>query len=124
MLSGSSGLDIRWGVREKYWIVPHTTITTLALVVAQPPHNPAPVPVSRNMRISVSPVRMASTLLRAEASFCVAQRRRTEFLCSEKEGTARGTRGRFFQCVGMSDTTKCDQNIHTTHKRKERPSFT
>ena len=22
------------------------------------------------------------------------------FLCSEKEGTARGTRGRFFQCVG------------------------
>ena len=51
---------------EKYWIVPHTTITTLALVVAQPPHNPAPVPVSRNMRISVSPVRLASTLLRAE----------------------------------------------------------
>ena len=36
----------------------------------------------------------------AEASFCIAQRRRTEFLCSEKEGTARGTRGRFFQCVG------------------------
>ena len=36
----------------------------------------------------------------SDASFCVAQRRRTEFLCSEKEGTARGTRGRFFQCVG------------------------
>ena len=34
-----------------------------------------------------------------DASFCIAQRRRTEFLCSEKEGTARGTRGRFFRCV-------------------------
>ena len=33
------------------------------------------------------------------ASFCVAQRRRTEFLCSEKEATARGTRGRFELCI-------------------------
>ena len=34
-----------------------------------------------------------------DASFCVAQRRRTEFLCSEKEGTTRGTRGRFELCI-------------------------
>ena len=40
------------------------------------------------------------------ASFCVAQRRRTEFLCSEKEGTARGTRGRFFRCVGSTVTSQ------------------
>ena len=39
---------------------------------------------------------------RIEASFCIAQRRRTEFLCSEKEGTARGTRGRFELCIGIT----------------------
>ena len=56
-----------------------------------------------------------------EASFCVAQRRRTEFLCSEKEGTARGTRGRFFRCVGLhSDITKIDhKRTHHTHKGKD-----
>ena len=42
---------------------------------------------------------------RIEASFCVAQRRRTEFLCSEKEGTARGTRGRFELCIGITSET-------------------
>ena len=36
-----------------------------------------------------------------DASFCVAQRRRTEFLCSEKEGTARGTQERFELCIGI-----------------------
>jgi hypothetical protein len=42
---------------------------------------------------------------RIEASFCVAQRRRTEFLCSEKEGTTRGTRGRFELCIGITSET-------------------
>ena len=58
--------------------------------------------------------------VRVAASFCIAQRRRTEFLCSEKEGTARGTRGRFFRCVGLTmisqkSTTK---RTHHTHKGK------
>ena len=42
---------------------------------------------------------------RIEASFCVAQRRRTEFLCSEKEGTTRGMRGRFELCIGITSET-------------------
>ena len=46
------------------------------------------------------------SLMLLEASFCMAQRSRTEFLCSEKEGTARGgTRGRLFRCVGSTVTS-------------------
>ena len=57
-----------------------------------------------------------------QASFCVAQRRRTEFLCSEKEGTARGTRGRFFRCVGLTVThKKRPQKEHTTHTKERTP---
>ena len=55
-----------------------------------------------------------------DASFCIAQRRRTEFLCSEKEGTARGTRGRFFRCVGLAVTSQksTTKRTHHTHKGK------
>ena len=57
-----------------------------------------------------------------EASFCIAQRRRTEFLCSEKEGTARGTRGRFFQCVGLTVIPqKATTKEHTTHTKERTP---
>ena len=54
--------------------------------------------------------------------FCIAQRRRTEFLCSEKEGTARGTRGRFFRCVGLTVTSqKATTKEHTTHTKERTP---
>ena len=59
-----------------------------------------------------------------EASFCIAQRSRTVFLCSEKEGTARGAQGRPFQCGRFCDITQIDKTNYTqqytthTHKRR------
>ena len=48
------------------------------------------------------------------ASFCITQRSRTEFLCSEKKGTARGTRGRFFRCMGVKVTSQ--KSTSTLHR--------
>ena len=55
-----------------------------------------------------------------EASFCIAQRSRTEFLCSEKEGTARGTRGRFFRCRGVTVTSQKSTTKRTNHAHKRK----
>ena len=60
----------------------------------------------------------------SSASFCIAERSRTVFLCSEKEGTARGARGRFFRCGRFcDDITKNRHNklstaTHNTHTRR------
>ena len=59
-----------------------------------------------------------------DASFCIAQQRRTKFLCSEKEGTARGTRGRFFRCVGFTVTSQKStiKRTHHTHTKERTPA--
>ena len=93
-----------------------------------PPGNGKPTPVSKSWYVDDSALMQAGKkALEAlnrmvnEASFCVAQWRRTEFLCSEKEGTARGTRGRLFRCVGLTVTSQkaTTKRTHHTHKGKD-----